>query len=106
MLECTLNFGKKNIIFIWSCKRPLEIDKTLRASSVDYFCRCNMRLKSVPTNYSDYIHDSGYLDAHYLEVEIYDALTLKLDRIVTLDHLELWCQLFDTKEEISSPAYQ
>lgn len=100
LLECTLNFGKRNIIFIWSCKRPLEIDKTLRATSIDYFVKCKMLLKNSPVTYKNYIEDSKFLDAHLIEMEVYNSINLKLDRVVYLDNLDVWCKLYRTEEEI------
>lgn len=102
LLECTLNFRKRNVSpFLWSCKRPLEIDKTLRASSIDFFCRCSLKLKVVPDDIVDYEFVSGFLDSHVVEVEVFSALDLKLKKVVVLDHLDLWVELFDTKEEIA-----
>lgn len=104
LLECTLNFGKNNIIFIWSCKRPLEIDKTLRASSVDYFVKCSMVLKYEPKSYDDYLNMSRYLDAHIIQMEVYNSIDLSLDRVCYLDDLDLYSSLYDTTEHVTSPT--
>lgn len=103
LLEATLNFGKKNIDFVWTCKRPLEIDKTLRAT-VDYFVKCNLVLKDVPGSVDEYDYLSGFLDSHVCVLEVYDALTLKVDRIVLVDNLAFWCELYDTTEKVRSPV--
>ena len=101
LLECILNFGKKSITpFIWSCKRPLEIDKTLRGCGIDYFVKCNMLLKETPKDDIEYKEFSKYLDAHVIEMNIFRADDLTLDRVVYLDNLDIWSMLYETTEEV------
>lgn len=101
LLECILNFGKAGVSpFIWTTKRPMEIDKTIRACGIDYFVKCMLRLKYEPSTLGEYEKMSGYLDAHVVNMEVYRAFDLQLDRVCILDDLDVWCLLYDTQEKI------
>lgn len=102
LLQQMIFFGKRDIIQLLSCKRPLELDKSTRASGCDFFVKCKMRLKETPKSIEEYEEMSNYLDAHVIEMEVYDGVTLKLDRITVLDNLDIYCELYDTKEEIKT----
>lgn len=101
LLEATLQFGKRKVSpFLWSCKRPLEVDKTFRYVT-NWYVACRLLLKYMPRTYSEYEYMSGFLDAHVIEMQVYDSLTLGLDRVSYLDDLDLYCNLYDTSQEIS-----
>jgi len=100
VLEASLNFGKRNVSpFLWSCKRPLEIDKTLRYT-VDYFVHCNFVLKYDPVDIVDYECMSRFLDAHVVVLDVFNAVSMKLEKTVVVDNLDLWCELYDTVETV------
>lgn len=103
VLNASLQFGKRNInYFIWSCKRPLEIDKTLR-QTIDYFVECNMELKYMPSKKYDIDFLEKYLDNYRSRLNVYSAVDLKPVQEVLVDDLNLWCELYDTKQEIKKP---
>lgn len=99
LLEFTLQFGKRNIPFLWSCKFPSEIDKTLRRT-LDYFVRCNMVLKFVPRSKAEYNYMSSFLDAHVVVMDVINPVTLKTEQTAILDNLSFYGQFYDTQEEI------
>jgi len=99
MLEASLNFGKRNInYFYWSCKRAMEIDKTLRAC-VDYFVKCDMVLKDY-----DGDGDDQYLENYVVSCDVYGGLDLMNVQRIIIDNLELWAELYNTSEEIKKPS--
>jgi len=101
LLQISLMFSKRGINpVLYSIKRPLECDKTLRALT-DTFVRCSLELKFIPGSLDEYDYYSGFLDAHRIRMEVYDVFSgMSLVNVVYLDDLDLYCNLYDTQEEI------
>lgn len=105
VLMASTNFGKRSIDFLWSCKAPMEINKTLRLT-IDYFVKSNFYLKEIPVTYEEYEDWSGYTDAHKIVLECYNKITLECDRLVEIDDTDLWAALYNTSEEVARPKVQ
>lgn len=100
LLDITLDFGKRQVDFWYSTKRPMEIDKTIR-SITDKFVRCNLLLVADFSTVEDYLDVSRYLDNYVLQLDVFDASDLETrELLVIIDHLPIWGSLYDTLEEV------
>lgn len=100
LVDVLLNWGKKNVSLVYSAKREMAIDKSLRESTIEFW---ELNLKQ--TIYNKDVTKNNilkkYLNFLYIEVERYDQNLdgLPSFRIKNLQHI---VPLFDTKEIIDN----
>lgn len=99
VIEITTDLGKRNVDFLYSCKDLFEIEKAARRT-LDSICRVKRVIKYQPGNIEELEFMKNYLDYQKLVVEVFDKISLRRERILEYDDLEVYCELYDTKEEI------
>jgi len=100
LVDIILDWGKQNIDFIWTCKRPLEVDKSIRGPTLNY-ARISKYLKVMPKTIQEYEFYKEYLDFYYLEIMLMDLETGLPLEIKNLDNLPLWAKWYDTTWKVS-----
>jgi hypothetical protein len=102
ILSITLDFGKagSGIDFWYSCKSPLEADKSERRVS-DAYVKCSAMLQFIPRTLDEYMFMKDYIDFYESIMEVHDSIDVNnVSSYYKIRNLELWCELYDTRYKI------
>lgn len=99
VLKITTNLGKRRCDSLISCKNPLEVDKTIRRPC-DFYVHCVEYPEFVGDSYDDFIFYRKHLDFNSVLLECIDPISNRIFRRMILRNIDLFCELYDTTEEI------
>lgn len=102
IISLITDFGKvgSGVDFWYSCKSPLETDKSERRVS-DCYVKCNCELMFSPSTIEEYDFMKKYLDFYHSILEVHNGRDINaVDRYVEIKNLHAFCELYDTRYRI------